>query len=107
MIYELRVYETAPGRMPALHSRFADHSISLFKKHGFGVVGFWTEEGGAGDKLYYILSFKDVADREKKWKVFRDDPEWQRAKADSEKDGTIVAHGASTILAPTPYSPMK
>ena len=40
MIYELRTYEVVPGRMPALHKRFAETTLGLFAKHGIKVVGF-------------------------------------------------------------------
>ena len=44
MIYELRVYEAAPGRLPDLNARFANHTLGFFARHGIKVVGFWTEE---------------------------------------------------------------
>ena len=35
MLYELRIYKTVPGRLPAINERFAKHTaISFFKKHG-------------------------------------------------------------------------
>ena len=39
MIYELRIYETIPGRLPALNDRFANHTVGFFKRHGIHVVG--------------------------------------------------------------------
>jgi hypothetical protein len=34
MVYELRVYRTLPGRMPALLKRFETATLSLWSKHG-------------------------------------------------------------------------
>jgi hypothetical protein len=34
MVYELRTYTTLEGRLPALHKRFSDHTLQIFKKHG-------------------------------------------------------------------------
>ena len=42
MIYELRVYHTVPGRLPALVKRFDTITCGLFEKHGIKQVGFWT-----------------------------------------------------------------
>ena len=33
-IYELRTYTVLPGRLPALHKRFAEHTMKLFEKQG-------------------------------------------------------------------------
>ena len=41
MIYELRVYTTIPGRMPALLARFQDHTLKIWEKHGIKQIGFW------------------------------------------------------------------
>jgi len=41
MLYELRTYNAAPGKIDALNARFRDHTCSLFARHGIGVAGFW------------------------------------------------------------------
>jgi len=41
MIYELRIYTTLPGRMPNLLSRFENHTLKIWEKHGIKQVGFW------------------------------------------------------------------
>jgi hypothetical protein len=46
MIYEYTVYEAAPGRMADLHTRFRDHTIRLFERHGMKVVGSFAHEIG-------------------------------------------------------------
>ena len=50
MLYELRVYETLPGKLPALNARFADHTVGFFQEHGIGITGFWTDEIGESNK---------------------------------------------------------
>lgn len=108
MIYELRIYRTHPGRMPALQARFRDHTVGLFERHGIGNVGYWTNAiGGRSDELWYILSFESLAQRERAWAAFASDPEWLQARADSERDGPIVHHIENRILAPTDFSPLS
>ena len=109
-VFELRTYTAALGKLDALNARFRDHTIALFRKHGMEVVGFWEpldKEAGAGDKLVYMLSHKSRAAAEASWKAFRDDPEWVKAKADSEKDGPLTTKIESVFLAGTDYSPLK
>ena len=108
--FEMRTYHANPGKMQALHARFRDHTIKLFEKHGMTVVGFWKplEQKEGEEKLVYILAFpsKDAAD--KSWKEFQDDPDWQKARDESEKDGKLLAkRPESVFLSPTDYSPLK
>ena len=107
MIYELRIYEPIPGRLPALNERFANHTLGFFERHKIHVVGFWTEEIGTSNQLVYMLGFDNLEDREKKWAAFQADPDWNRVRAESEVDGPINARVINRILRPTSYSPMK
>ena len=48
-----------------------------------------------------------LAEREKKWTAFAADPEWVAKRAESERDGAIVASIESMILQPTSFSSVK
>ncbi len=108
-VYELRIYKTNPGKLPALHARFRDHTCKLFQKHGMELVGFWTPTQGAEakDTLCYILAFPSVEAQKKAWHAFESDPEWIRAKAESEKDGVLVKEWRSKNMRATDYSPIR
>ncbi len=109
MIYELRIYTANTGRMGALQARFRDHTTRLFEKHGIKNVGYWTNAiGGRNDELWYMLGFQDLAHRQAAWAAFQTDPEWQKIRADSEKDGgPLVHHTENRIMNPTDFSPLK
>lgn len=107
MIYELRTYWTAPGKLENLHQRFRSVTLGVFKRHNMEVVGFWTpcpatEESG---NLVYMLRFPDEASKEAAWEAFRADPEWIAGKAESEKDGPIVVKVTSFVLQAVDYAP--
>jgi hypothetical protein len=108
-VFEMRVYYAPPGKMKDLQARFRDHTTKLFEKHGMTIVGFWnpTDPKEADVKLIYILAYpsKDAAD--KSWAAFRKDPDWMKAKAESEKNGSLVEKVESTYMKPTDYSPIK
>jgi hypothetical protein len=105
MIYELRIYTVIPGRMPNLLARFADHTLALWDKHGIRQVGFWTTLVGPNNNdLTYMLAWESLAEREAKWNIFMADPAWTTARANSEKDGPILARIASSFLSPTSFS---
>ena len=108
MIYEMRVYRVVPGRMPALLNRFANTTLDMWKTRGIKQVGFWTTLiGDSNMELTYMLAWESLAKREQKWNAFMADPEWIAKRAESEKEGPIVANIASTILQPTAFSAMK
>jgi len=109
VIYELRTYIIVPGRMADIERRFSEVTLRLFRKHGMEVVGFWrtVEAGEPADELVYVLAHHDEAAREASFAGFRSDPEWVQAKAESERNGAIVARVTSKMLAPTAYSPLQ
>ena len=63
--------------------------------------------GDGNNELYYMLAWDSLAEREQKWNAFMSDPEWLAARAESEKDGPIIAKINNTILLPTAFSAMK
>ena len=108
-IFELRTYYAASGKMDALNARFRDHTCKLFKKHGMEIVAFWTpsDPKDADKKLIYVLAYPSKEAADKGWKGFREDPEWIKAKDESEKDGKLVDKVDSVYMNPTDYSPIK
>jgi len=108
MIYELRIYHCIPGRLPALLKRFETMTLELWKKHGIRQAGFWTVAiGDSNQDLYYLLQWESLAEREAKWAAFAGDPEWHAKRAESERDGQIIASISNTILQPTGFSAVK
>lgn len=105
MLYEMRIYKTVPGRLPAINDRFANHTIGFFNQHDIGILGFWTDEIGASNQLTYILTFDSMADREAKWSAFQANPGWHQVRAQTEASGPIVAQVLNTFMRTTPYSP--
>lgn len=108
MIHELRIYRCLPGRLPELNKRFEAATLKIWEKHGFRPVGFWTTViGESNQDLTYLLEWKDLAERERVWAAFMADPEWLKARGESEKGGPIVAQITSSILAPTAFSKLR
>lgn len=108
-VFEERIYRARNGRTFAgVNRRFNDHTVRIFARHGIAPVGFWTVEIGADQpSLYYLVRFDDLGDYNPTWNAFRADPEWQQVREASEKDGNLLLQIRSTILAPTPFSPMR
>ena len=110
MVYEMRIYVCAPGRLGALHNRFRTITTRKFKQHGINVIGYWTDKYGESNRLTYICQYEDEAHRTRAWAAFAADPEWQKAAAAStaaENGGEIVANVINTLMVATDYSELK
>jgi hypothetical protein len=108
-VYEIRTYTTPPGKLEALKSRFRDHTIKVFNKYDMKSVGYWVPQDAPlkDNTLIYILSHESREAAAKSWASFRADPEWVKAKAESEKDGPLTTKVESVFVDPTDFSALK
>jgi hypothetical protein len=108
MLYELRIYDCCPGRLPALLDRFNTITLKIWERHGIRQAGFWTTVlGESNQQLIYMLAWESLAEREQKWTAFMNDPEWIEKRAQTEAEKSIVANVSSQIIAPTSFSSVK
>lgn len=109
MVYELRTYWAADGKLDALHARFRNLTMGIFSRLNMQVVGFWTpapRTAESGD-LIYIMAFPDKDSIAAAWDAFRADPEWQAGRAASEVDGKLTAKVTSVVMESTDYAPLS
>jgi|TARA_B110000240_G_scaffold195830_1_gene246327 hypothetical protein len=92
-VFELRTYTATPGNLENLHTRFRDHTIRIFGKHGMKVVGFWspTSEEERGDTLVYMLEHASEEAANASWEAFAQDPEWAGVSEASNANGRILS----------------
>ena len=104
----VRLYHCVPGRLPDLVKRFDTLTQPLGKKHGIEQAGFWTVAiGSSNQDLYYMLKWDSLDERARKFAGFQADPEWVSGRAETEKNGPIVASITNTIMHPTSFSSVK
>ena len=106
LVYELRTYTTAEGRLPALHKRFRDHTMKIFEKHGMKNIIYW-EPTDKENTLVYVIAHESKKAADASWAAFRKDPDWQKVAKASRADGPIVTKVTKQFLTATDYSPMK
>jgi hypothetical protein len=107
-VYELRVYYPAPGKAAALNTRFREHTLKLFEKHGMTNVAYWNELATAeapDGRVVYVLAYPSRAARDADWQAFSSDPEWRSVAAASEVDGKLVTKVESIFMGMADYSP--
>lgn len=114
-IFEMRTYTTPEGKLPALHARFTNHTMKLFEKHGMTNLFYFTPtdaEKGSANKLIYWLAHPSKEAGLKAFTDFRADPDWVKAKGESEKDGPLTvqpqAEGVKSVyMQATDFSPIR
>lgn len=109
MIYELRTYTTPEGKLPNLLARFRDHTTALFEKHGMQNIGYWVPADGpkSSNTLIYVLAHRNREAAKASWDAFRADPDWVKARTESEANGKIVDKVESVFMTPTDFSKLK
>jgi hypothetical protein len=106
MVYELRTYTAAPGKMPELQKRFRDHTTQLFEKHGMKNIGYWVPTDKP-ETLVYIVAHKSREAANKSWAAFMADPEWRSVYKESQKNGSLTTKVERVYMNPTDFSPLK
>jgi hypothetical protein len=108
-VFELRTYTTPPGKLDALKTRFRDHTIKIFETHGMKSVGYWVPTDGPEHEntLIYMLQHDSREAATKSWADFRSDPDWVKAKGESEKDGALTTQVKSVFMEPADFSAIK
>ena len=107
-VFELRVYQAAPGKLGKLDARFRDHTIGLFKKHGIASVAYWhpTDEPQSKDHLIYIIKHESRDAAKKSWQAFIADPAWKKAARESGV-GQLAKPPEATYMRATDYSAIR
>ncbi len=101
MIYELRLYSVAMGRMNDVHERFTTHLPTLFQRHGVDCVGRWSAVAGPdAPRFVYLMAYRDYAHREAVWAGFYQDADWWRIRAETNAGHEMVERHDLCFLKP-------
>ena len=107
--FELRTYYYTASKLPELTKRFNDHAFGFFKKYGMQNIGYWLTENTATTQpaLLYMLAYKSEEEGKKAWADFMKDPQWIKARTESEKNGRLIDSVKSVYLKPLAFSTIK
>lgn len=106
-IFELRTYESHSKKANKKKiEMFNVGEIAIFRRAGLQPVFFGeTLIGSKLPNLTYMLTFENMAARDKNWGAFGSDPEWRKLSATpGYTDPEIVSNISNLFLRPAPYS---
>ena len=74
-VFELMVYHTVPGKVPALESIFRDVS-KMQTAHNLDVVGYWVPNDDSvwKDTFIYLVAHPSMDEAKKNWDALHTDP---------------------------------
>jgi hypothetical protein len=74
-VFELMIYHTVPGKVPALESLFRD-SYKLQAKHGLNVIGYWVpnEDPTWKNTFVYLIAHPSRPEADENWHALHSDP---------------------------------
>jgi hypothetical protein len=111
-VFELRVYHTLPGKVPALESIFRDVA-KLQAKHGLDVVGYWVpddKDPAWTNTFIYLVAHPSQQEAKKNWHALHADPAFPEYRNQAapiiEKVGDDYRVD-EVYMRPTDYSAMK
>jgi len=109
-LFELRQYESNnTGTLKRKIKMFNDGEIGAFQRSGAQPVFFGeTIVGARQPNLTYMLSYEDLAGRDKVWKAFGADPEWQKLRTSPGlSDAEIVSNITNYLVSPLAFSQIR
>lgn len=100
-VYELRTYTTPEGKLKDLDTRFRDHTMKLFAKHGMTNGPYFhpiDADKGAANTLIYWVTHETPESAAAAWAGFREDPLWIKVRDASEVNGKLTTQVKSVYL---------
>jgi hypothetical protein len=109
-IFELRTYESdSAATLKKKIEMFNSGEAGIFQRLGMNPVFFGEALiGGKLPHLTYMLAYEDLAARDRLWKDFGADPEWQKLRVTPGlSDADIVSNISNVILRPASISDIR
>jgi NIPSNAP len=110
-VFELMIYHTAPGKVPALESIFREVA-KLQTKHDINVVGYWVpnEDPAWANTFIYVVAHPGREEANKNWAALHADlafPEYRRRAAEIIEKVNEKYNVDEVYMRPTDYSALK
>ncbi len=76
MIYDMRIYDIAPGRLPEYMAAVREVGLPVREKHGVTLVHWYYTEVGTLNRVFHTWAYRDWAHLAEAKARFRQDPDW-------------------------------
>ncbi|WP_394831468.1 NIPSNAP family protein [Pendulispora rubella] len=104
MVYELRTYDVKPGLLDDYLRLFNEVGMPVRKNYGT-LVGFWSSEFGALNRVVHIWQYESLDHRAVLRAALMKDPIWSGEFL--PRALPMLERMESTVLHPTSFSPLQ
>jgi NIPSNAP len=110
-VFELRVYHTVPGKVPALESIFRGVS-KLMAKHDLNALGYWApyDDPAWANTFIYLVAHPNQEAAKKHWDALHADPAFPEYRSQAVpliEKGDAGYRVDEVFMRPTDYSALK
>jgi NIPSNAP len=110
-VFELMVYHTVPGKVPALEAIFRDVS-KLQAKHDLNVIGYWVpnDDPAWANTFIYLVAHPSLEEAKKNWHALHADaafPPYREQAVPLIEKVNEEYHVDEVYMRPTDFSAMK
>jgi hypothetical protein len=109
-VFDLRIYSVLPGKLDAFRSRWRDHAVPIYERHGLHSIGWWVAEpkdAEGHDQFVCLLAAESVNTIQTAVAAFHADPEWQRVEKLTGAGGALRSGVTAFKLKPVDFSQLK
>lgn len=104
MIFEMRIYELAPGTTARYLRHFEDVGLPIVARY-CKLVGYWVAESGQLNRVFHLWSFPDLEARGQARAAWLADPEWSARFLPIAL--SMIVRQENLFLAAAPFSPIR
>ncbi len=108
--FDLRIYSVLPGKLDVFRSRWRDHAVPIYERHGLHSIGWWVvdqKDADGNDQFVCLLAGESLDSIQKSITAFHADPEWQQVEKETEEGGKLRAGVSASKLVPADFSSLK
>lgn len=104
MIFDVRTYDIAPGRLKEYITVFETYGLPVAKRHGLNLVGFFTSRIGRLNQVLHIWAYDDLSQMDELRAARDTDPGWAEYR---KNNAGMIVRQEDKIMDGTSFSPLK
>lgn len=106
MIYELRIYQVAAGRMADMDTMMSRDCTPVFQRHRIPhPLGAWSASAAPRLPAYiWMLAWPSFEERNRGWAAFGGDAQWQEIRRRAHEDSELTVRIDTQFMAAWPQA---
>lgn len=104
MIFDVRTYDIAPGKLKDYVEIFGTYAKPVSDRHGIEMVAFFTSQIGRLNQVVHIYKYDSLNQFEERRAARETDPDWAVYR---QKNAGMIVRQEDKIMGGAPFSPLR